>query len=209
MDWTRRDNFHSRLVFWLKILLPLSALAILSTLFMVSRSLNPEDAIPYANVDIADRVREPRVTAAVFAGMTADGAALTIKAAQAKPGVSGTADAGHASDLSGLLETPDGARTDLAAEAAQLDQAARVMNLSGGVVVTNSAGYRIAMPGMAVQLDDTGLDSTGAVTATGPVGQITADAMHLGRADPDASANKPAYLLVFKGNVRLLYQPVN
>ena len=205
MARTGSDNFHSRLVFWLKILLPLAALAILSTLFMVSRNVSPEDAIPYADVDIADRVKEPRLTDAVFAGMTADGAALTIKAAEAKPGVSGTADAGNASELSGLLETPDGARTDIAAKAAQLDQAAKVMNLSGGVVVTNSAGYRIEMPGMAVKLDDTGLDSTGAVKATGPVGQITADAMHLGRVEPD----KPAYLLVFKGNVGLLYQPVN
>ncbi len=209
MAWTRRDNFHSRLVFWLKILLPLTALAILSTLFIVSRNVSPEDAIPYADVDIALRVKEPRLTDAVFAGMTADGAALTIKAGEAKPGVSGTNNSGNASDLSGLLETPDGARTDLVAKAAQLDQAAKVINLSGGVVVTNSAGYRIEMPGMAVKLDDTGLDSTGAVKATGPVGQITADAMHLGRADPDAKANKPAYLLVFKGNVRLLYQPVN
>jgi lipopolysaccharide export system protein LptC len=205
MDWTRRDNFHSRLVFWLKILLPLTALAILSTLFMVSRKVNPEDAIPYADSDIAARVNEPRLTDAVFAGMTVDGAALTVRAGEARPGVAGSANAGMASDLSGLLETPDGAHSDLAAKTGQLDQAAQLMLLSGGVLVTNSAGYRIEMPGMTVKLDRTGLDSAGAVKATGPVGQITANAMHLGPAEP----GKPAYLLVFKGDVRLLYQPVN
>ena len=203
MAWTIRDNLHSRLVFWLKILLPLTALAILSTLFMVSRNVSPEDAIPYADVDIADRVREPRLTNAVFAGMTADGAALTIKAGEAKPGISGSANAGMASDLSGLLETPDGARTDLIASQARLDPAARLLILSGGVVVTNSAGYRIEMAGVAVQLDETGLDSDGAVKAIGPVGQITAASVHLGPAQP----GKPGYLLVFKGDVRLLYQP--
>ena len=203
MTWTSRDNLHSRLVFWLKILLPMAALAILSTLFMVSRGVSPEDAIPYASTDITDRVKEPRLTNAVFAGMTADGAALTLKTAEAKPGAPGSDNAGVASDLSGLLETPDGARTNLTAKAANLDQVARLMILSGGVVVSNSTGYRIEMPGLAVSLDKTGLDSTGAVKAMGPVGQITAASMHLGPAEP----GKPAYLLVFKGDVRLLYQP--
>jgi lipopolysaccharide export system protein LptC len=203
MAWTSRDNFHSRLVFWLKILLPLTALGILSTLFMVSRGVDPEDAIPYADVDIADRVREPRLTDAVFAGMTADGAALTIKAGEARPGVSGSDNAGFARDLNGLLETPDGARTDLTARTAQLDQVARLMVLSGGVVLTNSAGYRVETPGVRISLDQTGIDSDGAITAMGPVGQITAASMHLG----PAQAEGPGYLLVFKGDVRLLYQP--
>ncbi len=68
MAWARPDNLHSRLVFWLKILLPLGRLAILSTLFMVSHNFRPEDAIPYADVDIEDRVNEPRLTAPDFAG---------------------------------------------------------------------------------------------------------------------------------------------
>ena len=200
MALTFRDNLHSRLVFWLKILLPLSALAILSTLFMVSRKVGPEDAIPYANIDIADRIREPRLTDAVFAGMTSDGAALTLKAAEAKPGVSGSADAGLATGLSGLLETPDGARTDIAAAQTRLDQQLHVVILSGGVVITNSAGYRITTPGAAVALDKTDIVSQGAVAATGPVGMIDAGSMHL-------SQTATGYLLVFKGGVRLLYQP--
>jgi hypothetical protein len=71
------DNLHSALVAWLKILLPLAALAVLSTLFMVSRSVDPADAIPYAQVDIEDRLRDPRLTDAIFAGMTQDGTAVS------------------------------------------------------------------------------------------------------------------------------------
>ena len=200
---TARDNLHSRLVFWLKILLPLTALAILSTLFLVPRNVRPEDAIPYAKGDIADRVKEPRLTNAVFAGMTADGASLTIKAAEAKPGVSGTATAGLATDVTGHLETPDGAYSDILAKQAQLDQAAHLMILSGGVTITNSIGYHIETPGLNVRLDHTGLDTAGSVLATGPLGQITAGSMHLG----PATAGKPGYLLVFNGGVRLLYRP--
>nr|WP_232014486.1 hypothetical protein [Cereibacter sphaeroides] len=82
----RPDNLHSRLVSWLKVVLPLAALAILSTLFLVARTINPDDAIPYADVDVADRVREPRITAPTWAGITSDGAALSVEAAAARPG---------------------------------------------------------------------------------------------------------------------------
>ena len=45
-----RDNVHSRVVFWLKIILPLLALAILSTLFLFSRRIDTDQALPYAEV---------------------------------------------------------------------------------------------------------------------------------------------------------------
>ena len=71
-----RDNLHSRLVAILKVTLPLLALVILSTLFLISRKINPEDAIPYADVDIEDRLRDPKMTGASLSGMTPDGLSL-------------------------------------------------------------------------------------------------------------------------------------
>ena len=198
------DNLHSRAVFWLKILLPLAALAALSTLFLVPRNVRPEDAIPYARVDITKRANDPRLTGAAYAGMTADGATLTVNAAEVRPGISGTANAGLATGILGHLATPDGARTDMTAGQAQLDQAAQLVTLSGGVVVTNSLGYRVETPGLRVRLDQTALDSDGPVKVSGPLGQIEAASMHLGLSDPA----KHLYLLVFNGNVRLLYQPL-
>ena len=203
MAWARSDNLHSRMVFWLKIILPLSALMILSTLFLLSRSIRPEDAIPYVEVDVADLVRTPRLTAPDFAGMTADGAALSLKAAEARLSTDGTATPGAITGLVGLLETPDGARTDLTAAAAHLDQDARQMVLEGGVVIVNSAGYRIETEGVTVALDQTSLDTLGGITATGPVGSFTAGSLHLGL----ATAQPPTYLLDFKGGVRMIYLP--
>ena len=202
------DNLHSRLVTWLKILLPLLALALLSSLFFLSGKVGPADAIPYAEVDIADLIRQPRLTDAAFAGMTSDGAALTLKAGVARPGVAGSATAAQASLLSGLLETPDGARTVLTAAAARLDQATQQMVLSGGVVLSNSAGYRVETPGLTLALDRTALDSTGAVVATGPIGRIEAGSLHLGQAAALLAGNgTPSYVLVFKDGVRMVYQP--
>ncbi|MEO8240718.1 MAG: hypothetical protein ABI832_00325 [bacterium] len=203
MAWARHDNLHSRIVFWLKILLPLGAIAILSTLFMVSRSFRPEDAIPYADVDLKDRVNEPRLTKPDFAGMTSDGASLSLQAAEARPGVPGSSNAGLISNLTGLLETPDGATTSLIATEARLDQVAKKAVLSGGVHIFNSLGYNIDSQTISVALDETNLDSPGQITAVGPLGQIVAGSMHLGLADPASSD----YVLVFKQGVRLIYTP--
>lgn len=196
------DNLHSRLVGLLKVVLPLAALAILSTLFLVSQGVDPEEAIPYAQVDVADRIREPRVTDAAYAGVTADGAALTLQAADARPGVAGTENAGQATGVTGRLETPDGAVTDLVAGAGQLDAVAGKMSLSGGVVLTSSTGYRMEMDGISVATDRTALDSQGAVRATGPLGTLTAGSLHIGKSGK-------GYVVVFKGGVKLIYLPAD
>lgn len=197
-----RDNLHSRLVAVLKVALPLLALAILSTLFLFSRGINPEDAIPYADVDIADRLREPRMTGAGYSGMLEDGASLTLSAAEAAPGADGKA---TARGVIGTLETPDGGKTQLAAVSVRMDAAAGMLELSDGVEVTSSAGLVVQAPGFGVATDRTLLESRGAVSASGPIGQLTAGALRLRRVT--AADGAAQYVLVFNEGVRLLYQP--
>ena len=70
------ENLHSKLVVWAKVTLPLLALGLLATLFLFSRKIDPTDAIPYADVDVEERAREPRLTMPTYAGVTSDGSAL-------------------------------------------------------------------------------------------------------------------------------------
>lgn len=196
------DNLHSRVVGLLKVVLPLAALAILSTLFLASRAVDPETAIPYAEVDVADRLREPRVTDAAYSGVTTDGASLSVQAADARPGVAGTGDGGQATAVTGRLETPDGGVTDLLAGAAQVDTAAGQVLLSGGVRVTSSTGYVVDMAGARLATDRTALASDGAVAAVGPLGRLDAGAMRIGMAET-------GYVLVFNGGVKLVYRPAD
>lgn len=193
-----RDNLHSRMVVILKVTLPLIALALLSSLFLFSKGIDPEDAIPYAEVEIADRLAEPRMTGAGFSTMTSDGAALTVAASEAVPGESGATARG----ISGRLDTPDGAFTEITASTAALDNAAGTLTLSDGVSLRNSLGYVITAEGFTMTTDRSGLQSRGAVVAEGPLGQLSAGSLRLERAK-DAES----YLLVFNEGVRLLYQP--
>jgi lipopolysaccharide export system protein LptC len=196
-----RADRHTRLVGWLKVALPLTALAILSTLFLVARRIDPEAALPYAEVDVEDLAREPRMTAPTYAGTTEDGAALTLSASEARPAADGTP--ARAAGLRLELATPDGGRTELLAAEAVMDDATRQVRLSGGVTLTTSSGYRLETAEVAAKLDRTGLESRAPVVATGPAGEIRAEGMSL-RQD---NRTPGAYVLVFKGSVRLVYQP--
>ena len=196
-----RIDTHSRMVAWLKIALPLAALVILSTLFLLADRIDPDAALPYAQVDVEDRARTPRMTAPSYAGTTADGAALTLTATEARPASDATK--AVAQGLALRLDTPDGGRTDLTAAAAVIDETTSRLFLSGGVEIATSTGYRITTDAMTANLDRSGLESPGPVQATGPAGRLVADKLTLSQ----DNLTPGGYLLVFKGGVRLLYQP--
>ncbi len=194
-------DVHTRVVGVLKLALPLMALAILSTLFLLADRIDPDDALPYAEVDVEERAREPRMTAPSYAGTTADGASLTLTANEARPKA---ADApAQAQGLRLELATPDGGLTELHAATAVMDQTTRQVLLSGGVTVTTGTGYRLETAEVAAKLDRSGLESRGEVKATGPAGDLQAGGMTL-RQDNQTPG---AYVLVFNRGVRLIYQP--
>lgn len=199
-DVARANDAYSRLVAWLKILLPIAALAILSTLFLLSRSIDPMQAVPHADVDIADLMREPRITAPNYAGVTGDGTAIRISAETARPDPAHPARVA-ASVLKAEVETPDGVATRISADHGAIDGDAGLATLRGSVLVTNALGYRVTTASLSIALDQTGLHAEDGIIADGPFGRITAGQMALTRA-PGGS-----YVLVFNGGVKLLYDP--
>lgn len=192
----------SRLVAWLKVVLPLAALGALSTLFLLSDRIDPGDALPFAEVDVEERLREPRMTEPTYAGVTEDGSSIEVTAAEARPaqdGVKGQS----AVDVIGVLTTPDGVVTNLVADAADLPLDQDEVVFTGNVVLDHETGYRVRTEKMTASLLRTDVRSDVPVVADGPLGQITADTMRL----TQDGAGGDGYLLVFNGNVKLIYQP--
>ena len=199
-----QGNAYSRFIALAKIGLPLAALALLSTLFLFSRDVDPDGPMPYADVDIDELVRDQRVTAPSYTGVTADGAAIAVSADSARPDP--TAPGGAvARGLTARLDFPGGGTAQLTATEGTLDASARRATLSGGVVIDTPAGYRVEAEGLKAALDRTDLRSTGPVIATGPPGRLSAGAMELSTAPEDGGG----YLLVFKDGVKLVYDPKN
>ncbi|MGQ0610509.1 MAG: hypothetical protein ACT4N9_05320 [Paracoccaceae bacterium] len=197
------DNPHSRAVALLKIALPLVGLAILSTLFLVSTARVPDDLVPYADVDIADLLREPRLTGPSYAGVTRDGAVVTLSAREALPGEPGTSLGGLARDLKGVLETPDGVRSTFSAGEARLDVSEDLVLLLGGVTISISTGTTLSFEEGQIALDRTSILAFGGISATGPMGRLRAGILSIAPAKDSPGHTQ----MVFKGGVRLLYQP--
>lgn len=195
------DNTHSRLVAWAKIALPMAALALLSILFLLADRIDPSAAIPYAQVDVEELAREPRVTAPEFAGLTEDGAALSVTAETARPDPDG-GDGASAALLSAHLETASGLVADLTATSGRIDPVQGRVTFADGVRIDTSTGYRLTTDRLEALTDRSDLTAPGAVQAEAPFGTIEAGAMTLTSDDGGVT-----HQLVFKGGVKLLYRP--
>ncbi|MDF2140326.1 LPS export ABC transporter periplasmic protein LptC [Paenirhodobacter sp. CAU 1674] len=194
------DNRHSALVVWAKIALPLAALGLLSTMFLFSGKVDPGAARLYAEVDVDALAREPRMTAPQFAGMTQEGAALTVTAQTAMPDPNGGG--ATAERLAAKLESTGGLVTELTSKTGRLDPAQGQILLSDGVGVQTSAGYRLATDRIEIATDHTSVIAPGPVQGEAPFGTISADSMALTAASADGPHD-----LVFNGHVKLVYQP--
>lgn len=200
---------HSRLVAWAKVVLPLAALALLSSLFLIADRVDPERAVRQAPLDVDALAREPRMTQPDYAGITLDGTVLNVTASVARP-----ATAEREAEAEGAradLTMPGGGSAVITAPRLRLDGGDGMVVLSGGVLLQSSSGYTIRTEGLLASLDRTSVTSAGPVEAEGPAGRIEAGAFRLGVADADADAGGGSagarYVLLFSGGVRLIYRP--
>lgn len=190
----------------LRLSLPLGALVLMSTIFMVSRSVDPSRAVALSDLDLEEITREPRIGGARFAAVGQSGTALTI-AASALRSVN---DPQARDPLHLLLDTPEGrleftggGDARFRAQSGMIDQAENLVLLSGGVNLTSSTGYMVTMQELRSDLGGNTLSGTGGIEGSGPAGQLVANALSL-HANP---AGTGGYLLAFTGDVRLIYQP--
>jgi len=108
------DDLRSRIVSWLKILLPLTALGLLSTLFLFSRTVDTNRSIPTNRADLENRTGTQQITAPSFAGVTEEGHALTFVAQSAQIDPE-QAERVLTDNLVTQIDLLDGARIDITA----------------------------------------------------------------------------------------------
>lgn len=198
----RPDNPYSRFIAWLKVLLPVSALALLSTMFLISKSVDPTTSLTYARVNLDELTGDQRIDSPRFSSVTEDGAAITFSARSAVPDPEQT-NVFNASGLAARIETPDGGAVDINASSAVINGQSNVVDLSGGVTLVTSTNYHIATTGLSTALDATSARTLGPVEADGPMGHLTAGQAEITR----EGEGSDTYLLVFKGGVKLIYDP--
>ena len=134
------------------------------------------------------------MTAPRFAGVSADGARVTLSAARADP--AGTD--GRAEDLA-LEWQADGVTARVRAGSGAVEGG--LIRLDGGAEMTTSTGWTLSAPGFAADTAAGRITSPGAVRVTAPFGTLDAGGMDLARAE------NGDHVLDLKGRVRLLYRP--
>ncbi len=195
----RTDNFYSVFVGWMKVLLPLAALALLSTIFLLARGSTTVQTIPYA--ELAALAREQGMTNPNLAGVTADGSAVSITAAALRP----APDAADAFSIIApvlVLNATDGSRVEVSAGQGEIDGRRKLMTLTGLVRLGTSSGYMMETSGIAADLASGVISSLGPLEVQAPFGTLTAGKVVV-MTSPDGLGQQ----MVFNGGVRLLYDP--
>lgn len=196
------DNRYSRFIAWLKVLLPVSALALLSSMFLISKSIDPTTSLTYARINMEQLTGSQRIESPRFSSVTEDGAAITFSANSAVPDPD-KSNVFTADQLAAHIETPDGGKVNINAATAFIDGASNWVDLGGGVTLVTSTDYHITTDGLSTAMDVTHAKSNGSVVAEGPLGKLTA-----GRAElTHQGGDEDTYLLVFKEGVKLIYEP--
>lgn len=194
---------YTRIVRWMKVLLPLGALLLIGAIFLIDRRgeeslFSPEEL---ARLGAGMQLEEPR-----FAGATDAGEPFVVSAARALPD-------GPVPDII-QLEAPEGRITfadDLVLEGTArtglLSRDEMELTLTGSVVLRTSDGYRGQTEKLILDIDRRVASAPGRVTGFGPVGSIEAGAMRALRADADAAQDANAMVILFEKGVRVVFIP--
>ena len=199
MAW--HENLHSRLVAWMKIILPLAALGILSTLFLFSDTFDPSEPLPVVGIDLQQRAQDQGATNATFAGVTRTGHEVIVKTEKSRPSAQDRR-LFLAEDVSARFRLTTGAEVNITSLHAEMNQHRNSASLSGDVLLVTTTGYEIVTEHLVTQFDTLYAESPGPIQGTAPAGDLTAGRMVL----QDSGEADAAHLL-FTNGVKLIYQP--
>lgn len=192
-------DHYSRMVSYLKVLLPLAALALLSTLFLISRNGDTEAVIPFADREIEERMRGQQVTGPFFSGSTSEGDEIWVTASVAR---ASTDDPVIAKDLEAEIRMVAGGRLTLRSDRGTVHPDQDLARFIGNVEITTDDGMVVQTEALKTQLSAVHAESPGTVVATGDLGQFTAGHMEIS----SETEGGPVYLL-FTNSVKLVYDP--
>ncbi|QFT95113.1 hypothetical protein FIU86_19845 [Roseovarius sp. THAF9] len=195
------DNFYSRLVAWMKIILPLTALGLLSTLFLISRHIDPTKSIPIAEIDLEQRAQDQGATNAAFAGVTRGGDEVMVTADTARPSPENPRLI-NAEDVTATMQLVSGTVVTVTSDRGNMDQSDLDASLIGNVNIETTTGYKVTTERLDARLDVLHAETPGPISGVGPPGDLKAGRMVLTGDEETGQAH-----LVFTDGVKLVYTP--
>lgn len=197
----RGADSYSRMVAWLKILLPLLALGVLGTVFLINSDNSYDSGFTFSQADLDTLQSGSFLSQPQIDGVTSKGEPFHLIAALISPDMANQ-NLVTITSLSGSFVFLSGGWVKLEAETALMDIGAQTVVFENGGQMESSDGNIAQVGAMLVHLD-TGEISGTEIDASGPLGNISADRF---RIDADETENR---VLWFENNVRMRYDLQN
>lgn len=195
------DTSYSTFVTWSKIVLPIFALALLSTMFLFSGKIDPTTAIPYSDIDVDKVAREKRMSNPMFSSVAEDGTSVVVTASIARPD-NNDQQVVYVENVSSTFVSKTGDRLDVDAVFAKLNNDTSKATLSGGTRLSTTAGYVIESDTIYADFDEKALETESAVTGFGPLGEFNA-----GKMSVVSQGDNGEFLILFQHGVKIVYSP--
>ncbi len=191
---------HSRRVQFFKVVLPLVAIAMLSTVFLLSRSIETNVSVPFNQQDIDERLADQVVTQPNYQGTTRKGEDVQIEASRATQGTEG--EAPTAAEFRGRFGLLNGGVITLDSNSGMIRPDKNTATFVGDVVITTTDGIVVTTDLLNTALDEIQGDTPGQVDGTGIIGDFTAGRMTFGTEKKDGPVH-----IIFTDGVKLVYEP--
>jgi lipopolysaccharide export system protein LptC len=192
---------YSRIVAVLKLALPLVALGLLASIFLVQTDDNIGGVV-FSPGDVQALGDGLRISNPVFTGTTRGEDRFRFTAALVEPDAAPPQRAAI-TDLAGTLELRDGPIVTLSAATGDLDVPSQRLDMSGKVVIETSDGYKIDAERATLDLRAGAFVAGDRVLSTGPLGSITSGSLHVAPASESGEARR----FSFGNGVKLIYDP--
>ncbi|GMG84896.1 hypothetical protein LNKW23_41120 [Paralimibaculum aggregatum] len=195
---------YSRRVRWMKIVLPVVALALIGTIFLAGRRLDQAQSLlspeEIAALSAGLRLENPRI-----AGRTESGEPFILQALWAEP-ESAMPDRISLERPRGEVTLADGRLLTGRAATGLLERGEGRMWLENGVTLETSDGYRFETERLKVLLGTREAEAPGPVQGEGPRGSIEAGTMQI-TSEPTGGGARGAARIVFQDRVRVVFIP--
>ena len=142
---------YSAFVVWVKTLLPIAALGMLSTIFLFSGKVDVTQSLPYAKFNIAEIIREQRITKPYFSGVSNNGTEIILSAAYASLDIKNV-DILTITQLSVILTSQNAKTIRITAGRGTLNSALQEIVISEDVHLTAALGFWLKTNNLTVDL---------------------------------------------------------
>lgn len=193
------DHAYTRVIRGLKVTLPLVALVLLSTMFMLSRKIDPSAAVALSDRAFRAKIDRSQLSNPTHNGNTNSGKNMTIiaKSARPDPKIEGKT---YGQIVNAVIEMDNGEVMTVDADTAVINEVQDIAVLSGNVHIITSDGYDMKTSQLTSLISKIEGESAGPVAGFGPPGTLTAGKMYMNTDDETDGVH-----LLFTQGVHLVY----